>query len=488
MMILLMKHKMVTWNVRGLNEMKKRLRVRRLLRQWKVDIVCLQETKLEMITHELVQSLWSCPYVEWSYVASFGASGGILLMWDRRVVSKVDVCQGNFVAACSFRNMDDGMEWAFAGVYGPNRDDLRRQLWEELAGLMCIWELPWCIGGDFNVTLFHDERSGGVRRRRAVAAFTDFIAEMGLMDLPLAGGVSTWANNLSWSRLDRFLVSPDWELSYPGLMQKKLLRVCSDHAPIILMRGCMQNGKSAFKFENMWLKEEGFVDKVKSWWSSFSFTGSPSFILAKKLRALKGEIKRWNREVFGNVGVRNKAWAEELESLDRIEEVRRLSEEEKERRRLLASDLEASLLQEEISWRQKSRVRWLKEGDKCTKFFHQVASANRRNNSIESLIVNGSPTSDPACIGEHVVNYYESLFSEPLSWRPRLDNLEFDRLNGEEVSSLENPFEEREVREVIKGMDRDKAPGPDGFSMAFFQDCWEVVKGDFMAVFEEFHA
>jgi hypothetical protein len=421
-------------------------------------------------------------------VASFGASGGILLMWDRRVVSKVDVCQGNFVVACSFRNVVDGREWAFAGVYGPNRDAHRRQLWEELAGLMCIWELPWCIGGDFNVTLFHNERSGGVRRRRAVAAFADFIAEMGLMDLPLAEGMSTWANNVSWSRLDRFSVSPDWELSYPGLLQKKLLQVCLDHAPIILMRGCVQNGKSAFKFENMWLKEEGFVDKVKSWWSSFSFAGSPSFILAKKLRALKGEIKRWNREVFGNVGVRNKAWAEELESLDRIEEVRRLSEEEKERRRLLVSDLEASLLQEKISWRQKSRVWWLKEGDKCTKFFYQVASANRRNNSIESLIVDGSPTSDLACIGEHVVNYYKSLFSEPLSWRPRLDNLEFDRLNDEKASSLEDPFEEREVREVIKGMDRDKAPGLDGFSMAFFQDCWEVVKGDFVAVFEEFYA
>jgi hypothetical protein len=340
---------------------------------------------------------------------------------------------------------------------------------------------------DFNITLFHNERSGGVRRRREVAAFAAFTAEMGLMDLPLAGGVSTWANNLSWSRLDPFLVSPDWELSYPGLMQKKLLRVCLDHAPIVLMRGCVQNGKNAFKFENMWLKEEGFVDKVKSWWPSFYFLGSPSFILAKKLRALKEEIKRWNREVFGNVRVRNKAWAEELEMLDRFEEVRSLSEEEKERRRLLVSDLEASLLQEEISWKQKSRVRWLKEGNKCTKFFHQVASANRRNNSIKSLIVAGSSTSDPTCIGEHIVNYYESLFSEPLSWRPRLDNLEFDRLNGEEASSLEVPFEEREVREVIKGMDRDKAPGPDGFSMAFFQVCWEVVKGDIMAVFEEFH-
>jgi hypothetical protein len=488
MMVVFMKHKILSWNVRGLNEGKKRLRVKRLLSQWKVDIVCLQETKLELITPGLVQSLWSCPYVEWSHVASVGASGGILLMWDRRVVTKVEVCQGNFVVACSFRNTDDGLEWAFAGVYGPNRNSLRRLLWEELAGVMCLWEVPWCIGGDFNVTLFQSEGSGGARRRRAAVAFADFTAEMGLMDLPLAGGVSTWSNSLSWSRLDRFLVSPEWEFCYPGLMQKKLLRVCSDHAPIILLRGCVQNGKSSFKFENMWLKEEGFVDKVRSWWSSFSFLGSPSFILANKLRALKGEIKRWNREVFGNVGARNKAWAKELELLDRTEETRRLSEEEKERRRLLASELEASLLQEEISWRQKSRVRWLKEGDKCTKFFHQVASANRRVNSIDSLMVNGSSTSDPTSIGEHVVSYFDSLFMETLSWRPKMDNMEFDRLNVEEASSLEAPFEESEVREVIKGMDRDKAPGPDGFSMAFFQDCWEVVKEDFMAVFEEFHA
>jgi hypothetical protein len=52
---------------------------------------------------------------------------------------------------------------------------------------------------------------------------------------------------------------------------------------------------------------------------------------------------------------------------------------------------------------------------------------------------------------------------------------------------LEEPFEEREVWEVIKGMDGDKAPGPDGFSMAFFQECWSVIKGDFTVVFAEFH-
>ena len=72
-----------------------------------------------------------------------------------------------------------------------------------------------------------------------------------------------------------------------------------------------------------------------------------------------------------------------------------------------------------------------------------MANANCRNNSIKSLIVNGSSTSDPTIISEHIVSFYESLFSEPMSWRLRLDNLEFDRLNVEEAYSLEDPFEER---------------------------------------------
>jgi hypothetical protein len=79
----------------------------------------------------------------------------------------------------------------------------------------------------------------------------------------------------------------------------------------------------------MWLKDEGFVEKVRNWLGSFSFVGSPSFVLAKKLRALKGEITRWNIEVFSNVGARNKAWSEELEILDSTKEGKGLLEEEK---------------------------------------------------------------------------------------------------------------------------------------------------------------
>ena len=61
-------------------------------------------------------------------------------------------------------------------------------------------------------------------------------------------------------------------------------------------------GKSPFRFENMWLKTNGFTERVHSRWNQYSFSGTPNFVLAKKLKALKEDIIQWNRSEFGNVG------------------------------------------------------------------------------------------------------------------------------------------------------------------------------------------
>ena len=43
-----------------------------------------------------------------------------------------------------------------------------------------------------------------------------------------------------------------------------------------------------------------------------------------------------------------------------------------------------------------------------------------------------------------------------------------------------------EISDVIQNFNGDKAPGPDGFPMAFFQVCWGILKTDLMAVFHHF--
>jgi exonuclease III len=130
-----MNFQIVSWNVRGLNDGSKRLRVRNLLHNWKAVIVCLQETKLEAVSRGTIQSLWRGQYVDWLCLDSLEASGGILIMWDSRVVEKVDKAVGRFSISYRFKGVLSGFEWGFTGVYGPHRDVERRLMWEELAGV-----------------------------------------------------------------------------------------------------------------------------------------------------------------------------------------------------------------------------------------------------------------------------------------------------------------------------------------------------------------
>ena len=61
-------------------------------------------------------------------------------------------------------------------------------------------------------------------------------------------------------------------------------------------------------------------------------------------------------------------------------------------------------------------------------------------------------------------------------------------ISSDKALWVERPFEEGEIFDVIQNFNGDKAPGPDGFPMAFFQACWGVLKPDLMTIFHHFFA
>jgi hypothetical protein len=117
-----------------------------------------------------------------------------------------------------------------------------------------------------------------------------------------------------------------------------------------------------------------------------------------------------------------------------------------------------------------------------------MANSHQRYNSIDSLMIEGNLSNNQVEISEHIVKYYQKLFEEQCQWRLKVDGLVFDQILDHEAGWLEREFEEEEVRKVVMTMEGDKARGPDGFSIAFFHFCWEVVKEDIMKIFKEFHA
>ena len=81
-----MKIKILSWNVRGANDVSKRKLIKMFLKTQKADVVCIQETKWKSWSKELVRSLTPNSFVDWVVSCSEGASEGVVILWDTIVV------------------------------------------------------------------------------------------------------------------------------------------------------------------------------------------------------------------------------------------------------------------------------------------------------------------------------------------------------------------------------------------------------------------
>ena len=156
----------------------------------------------------------------------------------------------------------------------------------------------------------------------------------------------------------------------------------------------------------MWLKSEGFKELLKSWWQNLNFCGSHSYILAAKLKALKGLLKSWNKEVFGEVGTRKSEALRRVTFCGDREKDRVLTLEEAEARVVVKEDFKKWCMLEEMSWRQKSRELWLKEGDMNTGFFHRMTNSHRRRNFIGKIKIDGRWVEEESEICNGVVDVF----------------------------------------------------------------------------------
>jgi len=153
-------------------------------------------------------------------------------------------------------------------------------------------------------------------------------------------------------------------------------------------------------------------------------------------------------------------------------------------------DWENLCKQEEIFWKQKSRVQWLKEGEWNTRFFHRSTIANRTHNRISSILNEyGEVQTTHKNIEAVMVEHCKGITNE--------NNLDKDQhikeiiknipkmVSREDKFNLNKLLIEAEVSTVIKEMQNGKAPGLDGFNVDFFKACWNIVKQDILDVVEE---
>ena len=103
-----------------------------------------------------------------------------------------------------------------------------------------------------------------------MGAFKAVIDELNLKELRLNGRRFTWSNEqdrLTLTRIDRLLCTPDWELAFPTCFLHSLPSLMSDHTPLLLQGEIKHYKNPSFRFENFWVKMEGFNELVEQIWN-----------------------------------------------------------------------------------------------------------------------------------------------------------------------------------------------------------------------------
>lgn len=304
--------------------------------------------------------------------------------------------------------------------------------------------------------------------------FNRFISRHKHIDLPMIGATYTWTNNQIQSirsRIDRFLLSPDWENHFPNVVQQALARPCSDHSPIALICDGMKGGPSPFRCET-WYAHPDFLNFIQNTWWSFSVTGSAGYVMCKKLQLLKPKLSLWAKQHFGDLD-RN---LEEIENvfvhLDEEEDLHNGLSENQWNVRLQARQDYCNLsIAKAEKWRSRSRVNHVLHYENNTKYFHRLASDRRRRNFTGAIKVDGVMTNAMEEIENGIVNFFQNIFQTQAIRNVSFDILQFNCISEDVKIWLEREVDENECIAAIKFVRQNKAPGSDGFAISFYSLC-----------------
>ena len=164
-----------------------------------------------------------------------------------------------------------------------------------------------------------------------------------------------------------------------------LIADVSDHMPITFSwktDGCKKG--MAFKFNRAWLREDDYVQMIKDLWNEDigALELSVWDIFHTKMQRIKGETKTWE------ISKKKVLRAELMAISHKINDIytRMVSKTPNEDTFILLNELGDRKMEilhiDEITWKLKSRIKWLREGDLNTKFFQKTATDRRNQNAI----------------------------------------------------------------------------------------------------------
>ncbi|KAL2235433.1 UNVERIFIED_CONTAM: hypothetical protein Sindi_1275500 [Sesamum indicum] len=271
------------WNVRGLNKRDHQLAVKDIIAEFRLQFLGLLETRVRINNVSHIQA-FLLPQLKW-FVYYGLTSNRVWIAWDDNFID-VDVieCGTQFIHChVNIRALQESI--AITVIYGANEVVERRELWGslEIIAMQCI-DIPWLVGGDFNVVRDLSEicgASGDIRM--AMEEFNICIQNAGLLPLPMQGEWYTW-HNCSANLYSLGFQEGVLPMRYLGLPLLSSRLTIADCHPLLL-----KIDKRIAGWERMAISYAGRVQIIKAVHMSLSLYWASAFILPKKV---KNEIEK----------------------------------------------------------------------------------------------------------------------------------------------------------------------------------------------------
>lgn len=196
-------------------------------------------------------------------------------------------------------------------------------------------------------------------------------------------------------------------------------------------------------------------------------------------------LREWSIKVFDSVSKELKDLRQKVEALlldpsaDHSDEISTIYRR-----------MDELLYREEMMWLQRSRIFWLKEGDRNTKYFHRHAAWRAKKNKIIRLKDEDSKyVENKEQLEQMATAFFQKLYTKDHSVTPT-EVVDLLKSLVDEPMNLElcKPFSDEEISDALFQIGPIKAPGPDGFPARFFQRNWDTLKGEIMAAVRKFFA
>jgi hypothetical protein len=187
------------WNEHGLKSPARRLAVYQAISPANVVVVCIQETKMAVISDHVVRECMGPSFDEFFYLPAEGTCGGILLAWQS---TRVSVSHPHYSTNAVTARISIGanQSWWFTGVYGHQSDVDKRAFLQELQDIHDLHVGPWMVDGDFNLIVDPADKSRGYLHHPMMARFRRSLLAL---ELNLKGRHFTWSNEREHPTLEK---------------------------------------------------------------------------------------------------------------------------------------------------------------------------------------------------------------------------------------------------------------------------------------------